>query len=85
MSTKTITRCIEKLKKMREFNLHTVYDPKKIEDYIPHAILTWIEGDLKETLENMNEIFSESYLQIPFIAKNQIVLFMYSDNIFKDG
>jgi len=38
---------------------------------------------LKETLENMNNTFSESYLQIPFIAKNQIVLFMYSDSIFK--
>ena len=31
----------------------------------------------------MNNAFSKSYLQIPFIAKNQIVLFMYSDNIFK--
>ena len=31
----------------------------------------------------MNDVFSKSYLQIPFIAKNQIVLFMYSDNIFK--
>jgi len=31
----------------------------------------------------LNNTFSESYLQIPFVAKNQIVLFMYSDNIFK--
>ena len=38
---------------------------------------------MKETLENMNNVFSKSYLQIPFIAKNQIVLFMYSENIFK--
>jgi len=54
-----------------------------MENFIPHAILTWIEGDFKETLEKLNDLFSESYLQIPFIAKNQIVLFMYSDNIFK--
>ena len=60
-----------------------VYDPIKIENFIPHVILAWIEGDLKETLESLNDSFSESYLQIPFIAKNQIVLFMYSDNIFK--
>ena len=38
---------------------------------------------MKETLENLNNTFSESYLQIPFIAKNQIVLFLYSDSIFK--
>jgi DNA-binding Lrp family transcriptional regulator len=83
MSTKTITRCIEKLHENDGIQFTLVYDPKKIENFIPHAILTWIEGDLKETLENLNNSFSESYLQIPFIAKNQIVLFMYSDSIFK--
>ena len=83
MSTKTITRCIEKLHENDGIQFTLVYDPKKIENFIPHAILTWIKGDLKKTLENMNSTFSESYLQIPFIAKNQIVLFMYSDNIFK--
>ena len=83
MSTKTITRCIEKLHGNDGIQFTLVYDPKKIEDFIPHAILTWIEGDLKETLENLNNSFSESYLQIPFIAKNQIVLFMYSNNIYK--
>ena len=83
MSTKTITRCIEKLYQNDGIQFTLVYDPKKIENFIPHAILTWIKGDLKETLENMNDVFSESYLQIPFIAKNQIVLFVYSDNIFK--
>ena len=83
MSTKTITRCIEKLHKNDGVQFTLVYDPRKIENFIPHAILTWIKGDLKETLEDLNNAFSESYLQIPFIAKNQIVLFMYSDNIFK--
>lgn len=83
MSTKTITRCVEKLQENDGVQFTVIYDPKKIEKYIPHAILAWIEGDLKETLENMNKVFSKSYLQIPFIAKNQIVLFMYSDNIFK--
>ena len=83
MSTKTITRCIEKLHENDGVQFTLVYDPKKIENFIPHAIITWIKGDLKETLEDLNNAFSESYLQIPFIAKNQIVLFMYSDNIFK--
>ena len=83
MSAKTITRCIEKLQKNDGIQFTLVYDPKKIDEFIPHAILTWIEGDLEETLNEMNKIFSESYLQIPFIAKNQIVLLMYSENIFK--
>jgi DNA-binding Lrp family transcriptional regulator len=83
MSTKTITRCLEKLHENGGIQFTLVYDPRKIENFIPHAILTWIEGDLKKTLENLNDSFSESYLQIPFLAKNQIVLFMYSDNIYK--
>nr|WP_316506886.1 hypothetical protein [Nitrosopumilus sp.] len=83
MSTKTITRCIEKLHENEGIQFTLIYDPEKFENYIPHAMLTWIDGELKETLENMNDTFSGSYLQIPFIAKNQIVLFMYSDNIFK--
>jgi DNA-binding Lrp family transcriptional regulator len=83
MSTKTITRCIEKLQKNDGVQFTLVYDPKLIDEFIPHAILAWIEGDLKETLDKMNEMFSDSYLQIPFLAKNQIVLLMYSENIFK--
>ena len=83
MSTKTITRCIEKLQENDGVQFTLNYDPKKIENFIPHAILAWINGDLKETLEKMNDEFSELYLQTPFIAKNQIVLFMYSNNIFE--
>lgn len=82
MSTKTVTRCLEKLHENEGIQFTLIYDPKKIEDFIPYAILTWVEGDLKESLENLNNTFSKSYLQIPFIAKNQIVLFMYSESIF---
>ena len=83
MSTKTITRCMEKLHKNDGIQFTLVYNPQKIKSFIPHAILTWIKGDLRETLDSLNQLFSESYLQVPFIAKNQIVLFMYSDDIFK--
>jgi len=81
-STKTITRCIEKLNENEGIQFTLVYDPTKIKGFIPHAILAWIEGDLKETLKKMEKEFSDSFLQIPFIAKNQIVLFMYSKNIY---
>ncbi len=82
LSTKTVTRCIEKLNENEGIQFTLVYDPTKIKGFIPHAILAWIEGDLKETLKKMEKKFSDSYLQIPFIAKNQIVLFMYSNDIY---
>ncbi|MBI2111134.1 MAG: Lrp/AsnC family transcriptional regulator [Nitrosarchaeum sp.] len=83
LSTKTVTRCIDKLQENDGIQFTVIYDPTKIEYFIPHAILAWIEGDLRETLEKMNNEFHESYMQIPFIAKNQIVLFMYSHDIFE--
>jgi len=74
---------IEKLQKNEGIQFTTIYDPKKIKKFIPYAIITWIKSNLKETLKEMNKEFSKTYLQIPFIAKNQIVLIMYSNNIYK--
>jgi len=82
LSTKTITRCIEKLNENDAIQFTLVYDPTKINEFIPHAILVWIDNDLKNTLKILEKNFSESFLQIPFIAKNQIVLFMYSKDIY---
>ena len=83
LSTKTITRCIDKLQENNGIQFTAIYDPRKIEDFIPYAVLAWINGDFRVTLEKMNVEFRESFMQIPFIAKNQIVLFMYSNNIFE--
>ena len=60
-----------------------VYNPRKLTGYIPFAILVWVEKDVKKTLIKLQEEFGESFLQKPFIAMNQIVLFFYSDDIFK--
>ena len=83
LSTKTVTRSIEKLQNDEAVQFTLVYEPTKIEGYIPYCILTWIDGDLKQILEMLKDEFAENFLQKPFLAKNQIVLFMYSDDIFK--
>jgi len=83
LSTKTITRSLDKLQNDEAILFTLIYDPMKLEQFVPYAILTWINGNLNKTLRILKEEFSESFLQKPFIAKNQIVLFLYSDNIFK--
>lgn len=83
LSTKTITRCLDKLENNDSIQFTLVYDPKKLAGYIPFAILVWIEKDVKKTLSKLQEEFGELFLQKPFIAMNQIVLFFYSDDIFK--
>ena len=38
---------------------------------------------MKTILKNLEKQFSDSFMMIPFLAKNQIVLFLYSENIFQ--
>ena len=83
LSTKTITRCLDKLENNDAIQFTLVYDPRKFTGYIPFAILVWVKGDVKKTLVKLQEEFEESFLQKPFITMNQIVLFFYSDDIFK--
>ena len=83
LSNKTVTRSIEKFQKDDSILFTLIYDPEKLKDFIPYAILVGIKNDQEKILEKIKKSFSNSFLQKPFIAKNQIVLFMYSDDIFK--
>ena len=82
-SSKTITRSIDKLQNDEAILFSLIYNPEKLSGYVPYAILVWVDGELNSVLKSLEKKFSDSFLQKPFIAKNQIVLFMYSDNIFK--
>ena len=82
ISTKTIARCIEKMEKNESVLFTLIYNPKKLEHFISYAVIVNFENNLQKTLNELNKKFSKFYLQKPFIAKNQIVLFLYADNIF---
>lgn len=82
LSTKTITRSLQKLQNDEAILFTLVYDPAKFDQYIPFAVLVWVDGNLNQVLQSIKKKFAVSFLQKPFIAKNQIVLFFYSNNIF---
>ena len=48
-----------------------------------YAVVAITQEDISKMLKRFEKEFSEDYLMIPFLAKNQIVLFLYSDSIFK--
>ena len=48
-----------------------------------YAVVAITQEDISKMLKRFENEFSEDYLMIPFLAKNQIVLFLYSDSIFK--
>lgn len=81
-STKTIARSINKLQNDEAILFTLIYDPSKLDQYISFAVLVWVDNNLNETLKQLKKEFSGSFLQKPFMAKNQIVLFLYSNNIF---
>lgn len=83
LSTKTIGRSLKKLQDDEAIQFTLVYDPTKFGQYIPFAVLVWVKGNLNETLSQLKKNFADMFLQKPFIAKNQIVLFFHSNNIFE--
>ena len=83
LSSKTVTRALEKFQKDDAILFTLVYDPVKLSGYIPYAVLAGVGDNLEKTLKILEKKFSKSFLQKPFLAKNQVVLFMYSDDIFK--
>ena len=83
LSTKTIARSLKKLQNDEAIQFTLVYDPTKFGQYIPFVVLVGISGDLHEILKSLKKEFSESFLAKPFLAKNQIVLFFFSNNIFE--
>lgn len=83
LSSKTVTRALEKFQKEDAILFTLVYNPVKMSSIIPYAIIVGVKDSFERTLSNLEKKFSKSFLQKPFLAKNQIVLFMYSDDIFK--
>ena len=83
LSTKTVTRSIEKLQKNPAFQFTLTYDPSKIKPYISHAILCVVNGSIQNLLKTLKIQFEDHFMQIPFIAKNQVALFLYSEDIFE--
>ncbi|MGI0081956.1 MAG: winged helix-turn-helix transcriptional regulator [Nitrosopumilaceae archaeon] len=83
LSTKTVARSLDKLQNDEAIQFTLVYNPMKMTGYIPFAILVGVAGNVKKTLLKLEKEFSELFLQKPFVHLNQIVLFFYSDNIFK--
>lgn len=83
LSTKTIARSLKKLQNDKAIQFTLVYDPAKFGPYIPFAVLVWVDGNLDETVKLLKREFSESFLSKPFLAKNQVILFFYSNNIFE--
>lgn len=83
LSTKTIARSLKKFQNDEAILFTAIYNPSKMSPYISFAVLIWVDKNLNETLKQLTKEFAGSFLQKPFISKNQIVLFLYSNDIFE--
>jgi len=82
LSTKTITRTIEKFEKNPAIQFTIIYDPRKLEKFVAFAVLAMVQNDIKRIKKEIEDAFGDHFWQVPFTAKELLVLFMYSDNIY---
>ena len=82
LSTKTVTRTIEKFEAHPSIQFTIIYDPKKLGKFIAFALLAMIQNDTTKVLKEIEAEFGEYFWQVPFTANKMLVLFMYSDNIY---
>ncbi len=82
-STKTVARSLDKLQNDEAIVFTLIYNPRKMGKYIPFAILVTVNGDIREVLSKLEKKFERSFLQKPFVHLDKIVMFLYSDNIYK--
>ena len=82
LSTKTVTRTIEKFEVNPAIQFTIIYDPRKLEKFIAFALLAMVQNDTKKVLKEIEVGFGDYFWQVPFTAKEMLVLFMYSDNIY---
>ena len=82
LSTKTITRTIEKFEKNPAIQFTIIYDPRKLEKFIAFALIAMVQSNIKKIKKDIEIEFGDHFWQVPFTAKELLVLFMYSDNIY---
>jgi len=82
LSTKTVTRTIEKFEKNPAIQFTIIYDPRKLEKFVAFAVLAMVQNDVKKIKKEIEDAFGDHFWQVPFTAKELLVLFMYSDNIY---
>ena len=82
LSTKTITRTIEKFEKNPAIQFTIIYDPRKLEEFVAFAVLAMVQSNMKKIKKEIVTGFGDYFWQVPFTAKELLVLFMYSDNIY---
>jgi len=82
LSTKTVTRTIEKFETNPAIQFTIIYDPRKLEKFIAFALLAMVQTNIKKIKKEIATSFGDYFWQVPFTAKELLVLFMYSDNIY---
>jgi len=82
LSTKTVTRTIEKFEINPAVQFTIIYDPKKLEKFIAFALIAMVQSNIKKIKDEIETSFGDYFWQVPVTAKELLVLFMYSDNIY---
>ncbi len=53
-----------------------------MEKFVAFALLAMVQSNIKKIKKEIETNFGDNFWQVPFTAKDLLVLFMYSDNIY---
>ena len=79
---KPLQESIEKFEANPAIQFTIIYDPRKLEKFVAFALLAMVQSDIKKIKAEIETSFGDYFWQVPFTAKELLVLFMYSDNIY---
>jgi len=73
LSTKTVTRTIEKFETNPAVQFTIIYDPKKLEKFIAFALIAMVQSDIKKIKDEIETSFGDYFWQVPVTAKELLV------------
>ena len=82
LSTKAISRHIDRLHDDEGVTFTVAYDPAQIRNFITYTILIQVTEETIPILRKLAHMFSKDFLEAPYLMERYIVLFLYSSDIY---
>jgi len=82
LSTKTVSRCIKRLRMHEGFDFTVMYDPTKISNFVVYTITITTAKNARTTVNKLKKEFADNFLHAPKWSSSQSILFLYSKSIY---
>ncbi len=82
LSTKTITRCIGRLRMHDGVDFTVMYDPSKISNFVVYTVIVTTSKNARTAMDRLKKEFADNFLHAPKWSASQSILFLYGKSIY---